>query len=357
VGGVGGVGGAPSFAGLGTPLMTDALIRHRDGIEGPWGGMQFFPARNCDDPAQLRLWDYGIRGAIFDFELCSHLFFNGEPFGGSADNQLFALWHVDDTNPNASPPALVAQEVVAMIRPTAAIFQRQLDYVDGYSDLREDRASEILTQMVPPVGFWSSITNLHPERHRYTIELLDVALRLADSVEMRFKHALACPRPVELSPQIQPMILTPGHGSTPMGHATEAFMAAYVLWTLLAPTVLSAQWRVQLMRQAARIAINRTVAGLHYPLDAAAGQLLGLTLADYFLHRAAGAGAITGRRFNGQLYDPNDDFNPEAFYDSLNGNPANPGALATPYFDVAYNSPIALSPILNWLWLLAQGEW
>src|SRR3546814_18772370 len=47
-------------------------------------------------------------------------------------------------------------------------------------------------------------------------------------------------------------------------------------------------WGEQLMRLAARIAINRTVAGLHFPVDSAAGALLGLTLGRYLAARCAG---------------------------------------------------------------------
>ncbi len=39
-------------------------------------------------------------------------------------------------------------------------------------------------------------------------------------------------------------------------------------------------YAVQLLRQAARVAVNRQVAGVHFPVDSAAGALLGLTLGD-----------------------------------------------------------------------------
>ena len=37
----------------------------------------------------------------------------------------------------------------------------------------------------------------------------------------------------------------------------------------------------QLVRQARRFSINRTVAGVHFPIDASAGQMLGTTLGEY----------------------------------------------------------------------------
>src|SRR4029453_2219333 len=98
-----------------------------------------------------------------------------------------------------------------MNRPTLPIFNAQLKLVEEYSDLREDRTSEILTQIGDQTPFWSMIAYLRPDRTRYTLELLNIANQFAITVEMRFKHAMACPRPIDYSPQIQPMVLTPGH--------------------------------------------------------------------------------------------------------------------------------------------------
>src|SRR4030095_6798907 len=100
-------------------------------------------------------------------------------------------------------------------------------------------------------------------------------------------------RPHELSPQVQPMIPTPNHGSWPSGHATEAHAVARVLFELVARGAVAAadnQLRELLMRQAARIAINRTVAGMHYPVDSMAGQALGLAVGEYFIQRCQAAG-------------------------------------------------------------------
>ena len=97
-------------------------------------------------------------------------------------------------------------------------------------------------------------------------------------------------RPHEYSPQIQPILQTPVHGSLPSGHSTEAYAVARVLNELVLAALTTSsqapQLREQFTRQAARIAINRTIAGLHYPIDSIAGQLLGLTMASYLVQRA-----------------------------------------------------------------------
>ncbi len=83
-----------------------------------------------------------------------------------------------------------------------------------------------MAQIDPQYAFWSSIVYLHPDRTRRTLELINMVLQFCVYVEMRFKHALACYRPVEYNAAVQPMITTPGHGSFPMGHATQTYAVA-----------------------------------------------------------------------------------------------------------------------------------
>jgi hypothetical protein len=298
-------------------------------------------------------------------------------------NSLMTLWHIDDAQPatpsgggDTTAPSPSCRRIVSLSRPSEATFQTQLALVASYADLREDRGGEILAQLVPPIAFWSSVANLHPARNRWTIELLDTALQLAMFVEMRLKHALACRRPVELSPQVQPMILTPGHGALPSGHSTEAHMIAYVLWRLLeeaekrktstagGAATRNIAWREQLMRQAARVAINRTVAGVHFPVDSSAGQLLGLTLGEYFVHRCDSAiqANYSPWCFDGSQFPGADDFDRTVLYNSQTGA-RNPAAFAHQLTAVATNDPApapsgtppALTP-LQWLWGKARDE-
>jgi membrane-associated phospholipid phosphatase len=238
--------------------------------------------------------------------------------------------------------------------------EAQLPLVEAYADLREDRASEILAQLTPPVAFWSSVVHLHPDRTRWTIEFLEAALRFANWVEMRFKHALACRRPVDLSPQIQPMILTPGHSTLPSGHATEAFMVAYLLWRLLraAQPAKALRWGEQLMRQANRIAVNRTIAGVHFPIDSAAGQFLGLTLAEYIYQRCQGRDRdwrlVKARRFDAERFNAALDFQWRQQYDTALVAGHIPAAPYAQVFGAAQQ--IEGSTHLRWLWREARRE-
>jgi membrane-associated phospholipid phosphatase len=269
--------------------------------------------------------------------------------------------HLDRTG-----TALAYRNLATIVRPDQGVFDSQLSFIRDYADLRPDRTSEILTQLGASAIFLGSVVHLHPDRTPRTLELLAAALRLANFVHMRLKHALACPRPIEYSEQVQPMILTPGHGSLPSGHATEAFIASTVLWHLLAaPTAHPVYGRreacEQLMRLSARIAINRTVAGLHFPVDSVAGALLGLTLGHYFVARCRQLTTYDSWTFDGSLYPTAvpEDFNWRVLFSiPPMGNPVQISngtyvpASTSNTFDTTWHSPL-----LAWLWNEAKAEW
>ena len=242
-----------------------------------------------------------------------------------------------------------------------AIFKAQLNLVANYADLRPDRASEVIAQLATPTEFLRSIAYINPSRTPYTIELLSVAQGLANLVEMRFKYALACKRPIEFSPQIQPMILTPTHGSLPSGHATESFTLARTLLLLLRDAGVvpydDTIWSVMLMRQAARIAINRTVAGVHFPVDSVAGAILGLTLGVYFAGRCTGLGnALKAWSFNGTEYPATADFDWTLLYNTATETQTGQDDWATETTSALDANDLRSAP-LAWLWHHAKQEW
>jgi hypothetical protein len=94
------------------------------------------------------------------------------------------------------------------------------------------------------------------------------------------------------------MIPTPAHGSFPSAHSTEAFAVAEVLNGLV--KLKSDHYadfekrRALISKLAERIAVNRTVAGLHFPIDSWAGAILGRAVGQIVLSKCgSGSGVRT----------------------------------------------------------------
>ena len=114
-------------------------------------------------------------------------------------------------------------------RPSKDTFVEQLSLIHDYQDQRSDRAAEILSQLGSLADYYGFILGLTASRNPHTYELIGVAHTLAGYSVSVAKHVLACRRPDHLDATIMPMIPTPGHGSFPSGHATQAFTIATVL--------------------------------------------------------------------------------------------------------------------------------
>ena len=80
-------------------------------------------------------------------------------------------------------------------------------------------------------------------------------------------------------PALTPPLPMPGHPSYPSGHATQATLMANLVARVFATPDLPDDPRFHAMRlllraMAERIARNREIAGLHYPSDSVAGQVI-----------------------------------------------------------------------------------
>jgi hypothetical protein len=367
----GGVG-YPAYSGLlPNPMLASALATTREsslagGAAWPLyesgyvsNGPPFLDARHVDwgPKRQVQSLQSNVRGVLVEMELLRSI----EMFHSTANAGLRMA---------GGGPALIT-----IGRLPEPVFDCQLQLVQSYSALRAERTSEILAQVVPQAAHWSSIAALSPERHRFTWELIGFGLRFAMMMVMQLKFQFNVRRPWERSAVVQPMLLTPGYAAYPSGHATEASFVAELLPLLAAdPTHPCADpapspdrkdgMARQLNRLAFRVAENRVVAGLHYPVDSMAGLALGPMLARYLVWLTGDSlpGIKAGHPKVGSVVFPDP------------GPKAVDGTTAEPDFDCFVDeamAPYALppetelpkspspppAPVLRDLWALARREW
>ena len=164
----------------------------------------------------------------------------------------------------------------------------------------EEREAEITSQIGDLPSFFAALDFLDPGLTPWTLLIMQATLRFAATVTHRIKFGLNCPRPLLFSPLIQPMLLTPTHGAFPSAHATEAHALATVLTRLTdGDPVVDLVNGGQRFLVAERIAVNRTVAGVHYPVDSACGAVLGLALGQHLASCGEDGAAVDGWGFDG----------------------------------------------------------
>ena len=102
----------------------------------------------------------------------------------------------------------------------------------------------------------------------------------------RFKARFLRARPwtccgAELDPMLmRPHWRYPGQPAYPSGHATVAWFTAYLFSEGASPSQ-----KARLESAAAQVALNREVAGVHYPTDSEAGELLARKLVNVLLQK------------------------------------------------------------------------
>lgn len=235
--------------------------------------------------------------------------------------------------------------LTTIARPDPEYFLKDLVWVRTYADLRIDRTNEILAQLNDLLSFFGALGYLDASRRKYTTMLLDVVRRIAIHVETPAKYYCRASRPIDYALEVQPMIQTPDHSSYPSGHATEAFAIATILSFISGQTNLQTSLNDQALpfRLAQRISANRTIAGVHFPVDSHAGAWLGchVGLAVYAL-------AIGSEISVGDMPVP-----------TVASSTQTPDFLLSTMQPLATDKVVRLqkSPLVEEFWTKARSEW
>jgi len=283
--GGGGAGGAGSghAGGPTSTLMNAALATTHDAIVGYWQGDATNRRPLKPLPVGYDTLEYlsaERRTEMLGAELCGR--FKVEKV---ADKTALVTF---DGNP-----------VYTTKTPPRSLFKKQLVWLRNYADLRFDRIPEINIQTGDLLSFFGLAERLDVGERKSTLELLTAVQRVAYAVELQVKHICWAPRPLDYSSSVQPIIQTPDHSTYPSGHATESFAIAKMLVGLAGNPI---SFQEMPYRIAHRISVNRTIAGVHFPVDSAAGAVLGHQIAAAILAAISG-GSLTSANFDANSKD------------------------------------------------------
>lgn len=159
--------------------------------------------------------------------------------------------------------------------------EAELALLHEYVALRTpERVAQILAEREADgikIGPEMITTYVSDPRYVQTGKVISQLLDEINPVVMRIKNKFNRVRAHKLDPTLATLIDVPEHGAYPSGHSTQAYAIAFLL------TELAPERRAEFERDALRVAVNREIAGLHYPSDSAAGRLLARQIVDLML--------------------------------------------------------------------------
>jgi hypothetical protein len=151
--------------------------------------------------------------------------------------------------------------------------KQELEQLIAYESLRTEMTiTDIINEVRPAreARFGPLLFNdfYFPEKHPATYQLLDTLFAEYMPLIASLKAEYDRVRPAYLDHRISTVIETPGHPAYPSGHASQVFLVAHVLSDIFVDE------RDVFFAEAERIAVNREIAGVHYPSDTEAGKRL-----------------------------------------------------------------------------------
>jgi len=274
--GAGGAGaGGGHVGGPSSSLLNEALTISQDAITGYWNGNADLASRmlrRLPKSGDLTGLDASRRIDMLMAELLRHFDVSGTHSFKDGSGNYTAGEAIVRVN---------GETLTSLKAPDEALLAHQLIWLRNYSDLRFDRLAEINTQITDLLSFFGAQAQLDAASRKRSMEAMIATQRVAYLVAMQVKSLTWTPRPIDLSSKVQPAIQTPDHSSFPSGHAVEAFALAHLLTRMMGDDPTSQIPTAHLaLRLAHRIATNRVVAGVHFPIDSIAGAHLGSALGE-----------------------------------------------------------------------------
>ncbi len=158
----------------------------------------------------------------------------------------------------------------------------ELDYLLALQAKRTAQDVQRITHEITLAGFvFDGITyaDITDEQNRpLTRKLAKNINAELTTVMMATKRHFNRVRPHHLEPRLTPCIDVPAHPAYPSGHATQAYVWAYLLCELL-PT----ERHRRILAGAQLIGQDRELAGVHYPSDTALGKSIARQIVDMWL--------------------------------------------------------------------------
>lgn len=180
------------------------------------------------------------------------------------------------------------QAAVALPPPTYPVTAKMIDEVLVLAVAeRPEALGEIVEENQNFQLRWLQLLNITATSHPQTFLLMKIMARVGEfamiQLKLQYPNPAGAapppywyqPRPSQVCPTLYPPVPVPGHPSYPAGHALIGTLTSECLADLLL------QYKEPLRALAARVGMNRVIAGLHYREDIDAGARAAIALKPY----------------------------------------------------------------------------
>lgn len=182
------------------------------------------------------------------------------------------------------------QAAVALPPPTYPVTPKMIDEVLVLAVAeRPEALGEIVEEDQNFQLRWLQLLNMSATSYPHTFLLMKLMARVGEftMVKLKLQYSNMAgaapppywyqPRPSQVCPTLYPPVTVPGHPSYPAGHALIGTLTSECLADLLP------QYKEPLRALAARVAMNRVIAGLHYREDIDAGAKAAVALKPFLI--------------------------------------------------------------------------